>query len=432
MSERVLYFDCFSGIAGDMTLGALVDLGVDVDLLSAALEGLQLPNWSIKADIERRMGLRGVNVQVFVNGQKEGFAGSDEAVVDHGHGHTGAHADESSSHDADDHDHTHHRHYSDIVRIIERAELPEAVKERALSCFQVVAEAEAQVHGVDIGDVHFHEVGAVDSIVDIVGVAWCLWSLNIDRIESAPLPLGRGFIRCAHGRIPLPAPATLLITRGLEVVDAGLERELVTPTGAAFIKAWAHRVGPIPSMRVDAVGFGFGDAEFPDRPNALRLILGTVEDRGADCVLIETNLDDTNPEFLGALMTQLLDEGALDVWFTPIHMKKNRPAILLSALVEASEQTRIENMIFAESTAIGLRRTMVDRRCLDRDFENVPTPWGDVRMKVAYQDGVLVNASPEFDDCAQLAQTSGIPVKSIYQYAISAYLMDGEDDDESV
>ncbi|MBV70154.1 MAG: TIGR00299 family protein [Myxococcales bacterium] len=435
MTERILYFDCFSGIAGDMTLGALIDLGVDQDQLIAALKSLDLPDWSLSASVERRQGLRGINVEIWVGDQKEGPAGiinSGSDFSDHGHGHDSAHHAASNGHNPDDHTHGNHRHYRDIVDIIAKSGLPESVKKMAVAAFDVVAEAEADVHGVSIDDVHFHEVGAVDSIVDIVGVAWCLWSLKIDRIESAPLPLGRGFITCAHGRIPLPAPATLLITKGLPVVDAGLDRELVTPTGAAFIKAWGTRVGPFPTMRVSKIGWGFGDAEFPDRPNALRLVLGDVEESTQSSALLETNVDDMTPELLGHLMDELLNQGALDVWFTPIQMKKNRPGIKVSVLIEARHRGAIENTIFAQSSAIGLRYSSVDRRCLDREMETVETPWGDVQIKVAYREGVMCNVAPEFDDCRAIANASGIPIKVIYQHAITAFLNPDEDGDGSI
>ena len=435
MTERILYFDCFSGIAGDMTLGALIDLGVDQDQLIAALKSLDLPDWSLSASVERRQGLRGINVEIWVGDQKEGPAGiinSGSDFSDHGHGHDSAHHTESNGHNPGDHTHENHRHYRDIIDIIAKSGLPESVKQMAIAAFDVVAEAEADVHGVPVDDVHFHEVGAVDSIVDIVGVAWCLWSLKIDRIESAPLPLGRGFIKCAHGRIPLPAPATLLITKGLPVVDAGLDRELVTPTGAAFIKAWGTRVGPFPTMRVSKIGWGFGDAEFPDRPNALRLVLGDVEESTQSSVLLETNVDDMTPELLGHLMDELLNQGALDVWFTPIQMKKNRPGIKVSVLIETRHRGAIENTIFAQSSAIGLRYSSVDRRCLDREMETVETPWGDVQIKVAYREGVMCNVAPEFDDCRAIANASGIPIKVIYQHAITAFLNPDEDGDGSI
>jgi len=435
MTERILYFDCFSGIAGDMTLGALLDLGADRADLEKALRTLPLSDWSLEVDVERRGGLRGLNVQVWISGQKEGPAVSDhgtEAGSDHAHGHAGAHHEGDGHHDPQEHHHGEHRHYADIVAIIEGGNLPAPVVKSALAAFRILAEAEAHVHGVSLEDVHFHEVGAVDSIIDIVGVSWCIWNLGVTRVECAPIPLGRGFIKCAHGRVPLPAPATLEITRGLEVIDAGLDRELVTPTGAAFIKAWAQAVGPIPAMRVDRVGWGFGDAEFPDRPNALRLILGERKAAEESMFVLETNIDDTTPELAGYLLERLLESGANDAWIVPIYMKKNRPSFTVCALVKAGKRVPLENVILTESSAIGVRHFPVERTCLERVSVQVETPWGPVSVKTGLRAGQVVNVAPEFEECAALSRSTGIPLKSIYQHAITAYLSDDGVDDGSL
>jgi len=432
MAEKILYFDCFSGIAGDMTLGALIDLGVDQVELNAALAKLPVDDWSLDVQVDRRRGLRGVDVKVWVGSEKEGPAVTDDSSdsgPDHAHGHSGAHPGGNGEHDPADHTHDGHRHYADIVAIIKAGELPSAVEERALQAFETLARAEAKVHGVDIADVHFHEVGAVDSIIDIVGVAWCIWALGVDRIESAPLPMGRGFMRCAHGRIPLPAPATLEIVKGLEIVDAGLERELVTPTGAAFIKAWAQDIGPLPDFRILGVGWGHGDAEFPDRPNALRLILGERPMATETCEMIETNLDDTTPEVAGFLMERLLEAGALDAWITPIHMKKNRPGFTVCALVDAGRRRVVEDVFLTESSAIGVRRYGVDRTRLIRESVTVETPWGPIAVKTALREGQVVNVAPEFSDCAEVARATGIPLKTVFQHAIAGYYADEEDDE---
>ncbi len=406
MTERVLYFDCFSGVAGDMTLGALIDLGLDVDKLNAALAGLGLEGWSLDVSVSRKMGLRAVQVHVTINGEIEGPAATAPNEVAAGHSH---HADHG------------HRSYREIVRIIEGASFPEAVEARALQAFEVLADAEARAHGIPIEDVHFHEVGAIDSIVDICGVAFGLHALGIDRIESAPLPLGRGFINTAHGRIPLPAPATLEVVKGLPVVDSGLERELVTPTGAAFLKAWGAHFGAIPNFTVDAVGHGAGNADFPDRPNILRLIMGTRDVQQQAFELLETNLDDLTPELAGYLMESLFDAGALDVWITPIQMKKNRPGFMVSALVDCAQKGKIESVLLAESSALGIRHRPVDRTTLKRGTTEVETPWGPVPVKVAERDGCIINIAPEFEPCAALARQTGVPLKIIFQHAVSAY-----------
>ena len=434
MTERVLYFDCFSGIAGDMTLGALIDLGVDIDEMRAALETLPVTGWTLDASVGRCMGLRGIDVQIQVNGEVEGpaISGDGETIgPDHGHGHGGAnHGD--GDHDEGSHSHEAHRHYREIVEIIQGGSLPPAVVERALAAFEAIAAAEAQVHGVAVDEVHFHEVGAVDSIIDICGVAWGLHALGVDRVESAPLPMGRGFIRCAHGRIPLPAPATLEILRGLEIVDSGLERELVTPTGAAFIKAWGSRVGAMPNLKVDAVGWGLGDARFPDRPNMLRLVLGTQESGAQNCEVLETNIDDMSPELAGYLLERLFDAGALDAWFVPVQMKKNRPGVTVSVLVETGGRRAVEDVLLAESSAIGLRRYAVDRTVLERTQQWVDTPWGPVSLKVALREGHIMNVAPEYEACAEIARTTGVPLKVIYQHAIAAYYDEDEDGDGSI
>ncbi len=430
MGTRVLYFDCFSGIAGDMTLGALIDLGVDVDALRAALETLPVEGWTLETSIARKSGLRGVDVQITIGGQVEGPAGLDEDGVvgpDHGHGHSEI-DDHSGEHNPNDHTHDGHRHYRDIVEIIRGGNLSAPVVERALAAFEELARAEARVHGVTVDDVHFHEVGAVDSIIDICGVAWCLDALGVEVIESAPLPMGRGFMRCAHGRIPLPAPATLEITRGLKIVDSGLERELVTPTGAAFIKAWGSRVGPMPSMTVEGVGWGAGDAEFPDRPNMLRLVLGVREVVAPACEVIEANIDDMTAEIAGYLLECLFSAGALDAWFTPIQMKKNRPGMTVSVLSEVSVRQRIEDVLLTESSAIGVRRRPVERSTLEREVVSVDTPWGPVAVKVASHEGQIVNVAPEYEACAEVARTTGVPLKVVFQHAVAAYYDDEEPD----
>ncbi len=431
MSERVLYFDCFSGIAGDMTLGALIDLGLDVNELKSALESLPIDGWTLDASVGRQMGLRGVDVQIRVNGEVEGPAvpgDSDEVGPDHGHGHHGViHEDEH--HDPESHSHQGHRHYAEIAEIIRGGDLPAAVVDRALSAFEVIAKAEARVHGVSIEDVHFHEVGAVDSIIDICGVAWGLNALGVDRVESAPLPMGRGFIRCAHGRVPLPAPATLEILRDIEIVDSGLDRELVTPTGAAFIKAWGTRVGPMPNLKIESVGWGMGDARFPDRPNMLRLVMGVRASASPSCEVVETNVDDMSPEVAGYLLERLFDAGALDAWFVPVQMKKNRPGVTVSALVESNRRRTIEDVLLTESSAIGVRHYAVDRTTLEREQVWTETPWGPVPLKAASREGQIVNIAPEYEACAEIARATGVPLKTIFQYAIAGYYDLNEADD---
>ncbi|MCA9537304.1 MAG: nickel pincer cofactor biosynthesis protein LarC [Myxococcales bacterium] len=434
---RLAYFDCFSGLAGDMALGALIDLGLDVDTLRAALRTLPLEGWTLDCAETRKMGLRAVDVKIRVGGRTEGpavpanpsetephdHAHHEHDHHHHGHGHDDAHAHgPPADHDPHDHHHHAHFHYADIVRILEGGHLPAPVVRRACAAFDALAEAEGRVHGVPKEAVHFHEVGAVDSILDIAGVTFGLWKLGIDRIESAPPPIGRGFIRCAHGRMPLPAPATLELLRGMPIEPCALRRELVTPTGAAFIRAWAERVGDFPEMVVEGVGWGAGDADFDDRPNLLRVVLGRAEPAETACTVIEANLDDLNPELAGHLLDRLLHAGALDAWFVPVHMKKNRPGIIVGALADRGHAAAVEELLLAESSAIGLRRFPVTRHKLDRSVHEVGTPFGNVLIKIAYRGDQIVNIAPEYEACAAVARTAGVPLKTVYQHAIAAWL----------
>lgn len=394
--SRVLYFDCFSGVAGDMTLGALIDLGLDPERLTAALRTLDLGEWRLDVRRVKKSSLAGVKVDVWV-----GDALADAAPpIDPHHG----------------------RHYTELRDLIGASALPRPVIERALQALLALAQAEARVHGTTLEGVHFHEVGAVDSLVDLVGSAYGLWALGIDAVESAPLPIGRGFVKTAHGRLPLPAPATAHLLEGLPITPCPIDKELVTPTGAAMIKAWARRVGPLPEVRVEGIGWGAGTLDLPDRPNLLRLILGETADAPSDCAVIETNVDDMTPELAGYLIDGLFAAGALDAWFTPIVMKKNRPGIMIGSLAPLDAQAGIEALLLTESTAIGLRSHRVARTVLPRRQETVMTPFGPVQLKVAGVGEGPANVAPEYESCRQLARASGMPLKVIYQHAIAAWI----------
>lgn len=309
------------------------------------------------------------------------------------------------------------------MRILSGGDLPAPVVTRALQAFEIIAQAEAKVHGVPVEQVHFHEVAAADSVVDIAGVAYGLWALGIDRLISAPPPISRGFVKCAHGRMPLPAPATAEILRGLPIVPCPVQKELVTPTGAAFVKAWADAVGDFPEMVVDAVGYGAGDLDLPDRPNLLRAVLGHTP-AGSDerCVVIESNLDDLNPEIAGWLIDRLIGAGALDAWAVPLHMKKGRPGLMVGALAAPGHAGVIEALLLAESSAIGLRRYPVGRHKAPRRSVTVQTPFGPVSVKLAERGGEVLNVAPEHADCARVAQAAGVPLQRVYQHAIAAFL----------
>lgn len=450
MTRRIAYFDCFSGLAGDMTLGALIDLGLDPETLRAALRTLPVEGWTLETEVRHKMGIRGVGLHIEVGGESEGPAqphapaghrhdhghdhhhdhghdhdhphdhGHHHGPTHHGHGHDDLDPAHAHDHDHGGHRHDHHYHYADIVRILKGGDLPAPVVERALSAFDTIAVAEARVHGVDKEAVHFHEVGAVDSILDIAGVAFGLWSLGIDRVESAPPPMGRGFVRCAHGPMPLPAPATLQILQGVPIAPCALERELVTPTGAAFVAAWAERVGGFPEMVVEGVGWGAGNADFPDRPNLLRVVIGRSEPEEARCTVVESNLDDCTPELAGHLLERLFEAGALDAWFAPIHMKKNRPGFTVGAIADTGRAAAIEEVLLAESTAIGLRRFPVTRLKLDRRHRTVQTAFGPVAVKIAHRGETVLNIAPEFEACRRLARAAGVPLKVVYQHAVAA------------
>ncbi len=375
---KLLYLDLSSGISGDMTLGALVDLGVPVELLEATVWKVVPKQVSIST---KRVSVHGISALRLSVSLAEGARPQP-------------------------------RNYQAIVTLIEEAGLEAEVKTLSLAIFEALAVAEAKIHGTTVNDVHFHEVGAWDSIADVVGVAAGLHHLGVGRVESSPVPLGTGFVETRHGTMPVPAPATLEILRDLPVRGTGVEAELTTPTGAAILKAGASGFGPLPRMTVDAVGWGAGHRELPDRPNLVRAVLGVARDGDSGEWLLETNVDDSTPEVLGHVQGLLLDRGALDVWMTPIYMKKNRPGVQLSVLCREGDKEALKRLIFVETSAIGLRERTVSRTRLSRRIETVPTSLGEVRVKTARLDGELVNVAPEFEDVRKLAAAAGMPVKS--------------------
>jgi uncharacterized protein (TIGR00299 family) protein len=384
-SNVIAYLDCYSGISGDMTLGALVDAGLEIDDLRAALASLPVAGYRLQAEPVVSKGISGTRVTVELDAGEQP-----------------------------------HRHLSDVEAIIDGSRLSENVKARAKAVFKRLAEAEAHVHGEPVERVHFHEVGAVDAIVDVVGAVWGFDHLGIERAFVSPLPTGSGKVRSAHGPIPVPAPATLEIARraGAPLVPSTAETELVTPTGAAL----AAELGEFrqPPMTVERVGYGFGRKELP-WANALRLWVGQpVGASGSDQVsLLETNLDDMSPELIGAAMERLFAAGALDVFFTPIHMKKNRPATMLSAIVPIEREAELAALILRETSTLGVR---VDRRWrykADRWSGTADTPWGPVRVKIKSLDGALT-AAPEYEDCIRIAREQNVPIADVYAAARQA------------
>jgi uncharacterized protein (TIGR00299 family) protein len=380
---NILYCDCFAGMAGDMTVAAFIDLGVPLTVIEEGLAGLRLPPGSYRLDVSQvsRHGITATHFQV-------------DAPHEH-----------------------HHRHYADIVAILTESSLKERVRELAERIFRRLAQAEAKVHGVEMDHVHFHEVGAVDSIVDIVAVAICLDHLDIGEIHAAPLPWGSGFVQTAHGLLPVPAPATAELLTGIPVHGECGAGERVTPTGAAILAALATGFGTMPAMRIAAVGNGAGTKDFPDLPNILRLVLGNRNGHGChdDVVVIETNIDDMNPEIFGYLMERLQEAGALDVAFTHLQMKKNRPGVKLTVLSPPGRVEKLADMILTESTAIGVRFYPAQRRTLTRTAELRQTSLGMITVKVVTDGGGLHRVVPEFEECRRLARESGRPLLDIYR-----------------
>jgi uncharacterized protein (TIGR00299 family) protein len=379
---KIAYLDCFSGIAGDMLLGALLDAGLPEETLRRDLARLGVPGYELDISQVQRHGLRATHLQVRMT----------EAPTA--------------------------RHLPDILGLIEDSDLDAAVKERAAAVFHRLAVAEGKVHGTPPDSVHFHEVGAVDAIVDVVGAAAGLAALGIERLACSPLPLGRGWVQSAHGRLPVPAPATAELVRGIPTWAGDAEAELVTPTGAALVTTLADEFGAMPPMTVSAVGYGAGTREL-DSPNVLRLFIGEgAAQVGRDRVaVLETNIDDMNPEIFDHVMERLLSAGALDVFLTPIAMKKNRPATLLTVLAEPAGREALLEIIFRETTTLGVRCAEMERRCLARESIEVETPWGAVGVKLGRLGDEVVTVAPEYEDCRRVAREHHVPLRLVYEHA---------------
>jgi len=386
----MMYVDAFAGASGDMLLGALLDAGLSADALRACLARLPLEGYSLEVRKENRLGLAATRAEVRVTGHS-----------------------------------AHHRRVADIEKGIAAAGLPGRAGEWAVAVFRRLAEAEAKVHGSSLEEVHFHEVGAVDSIVDIAGACAGLALLDVYRVEASPLPLGSGYVDMAHGRLPVPAPAVVELVRGVPTAACDEPGELTTPTGAAILVTLAERFGPMPAMVVEAVGYGAGMRQGPRLPNVVRVVLGRSCAAGAgetDTVwLLEANLDDATGEMLGAASQALLAAGALDVWLVPVTMKKGRPGVVLACLADDARHGAIEEAIFRQTTTFGVRRTRVERAKLDRRHEQVATLFGSVRIKVGRRAGQVVTAMPEYEDCLRLAQDRGVAFREVYDAARAAW-----------
>ena len=386
---KTAYFDCFSGISGDMVLGALVDAGVELERLDAELRRLPLTGWKLSVEKVRRGAVAATKVNVETE------------------------------------EHHHHRSLSTILKLIDSAELAPRVAARARKIFERLGQAEAKVHGIPIEKVHFHEVGAVDAIIDIVGAAIGFDLLGFEEFSTSPLNLGGGRVETAHGTLPVPAPATAELVRGLACYSSGIERELVTPTGAAIVSTLASASGPIPMMTVEAVGIGAGSANLTEQPNVLRLFAGERAGRGKGAeetvAVIEANLDDMNPQLYGYFVERALETGALDVFSTPAQMKKNRPGQLVTVLARPENAERLIGLLFEETTTIGVRVSEASRRCLEREWVTVETEFGPVRIKLARESGRLLNATPEYEDCRRIAAERGVPLKQVIAEALHSF-----------
>jgi len=394
---KTIYFDCFAGAAGDMILGALIDAGVPFEAVQRALGSLAVDGYAIAADRVVKGGITAVKFRV----RELAAAGADPAAPAHKH-----------------------YHLKHIRAAIERSALSEAGKARASSMFTRLAEAEAAIHGMSVDQVHLHEVGAIDSIIDIVGAVFALEYLEADRIVVSPMNVGGGMVRSAHGVFPVPAPATLKILGSAPVYSSGVQAELLTPTGALVLTEYAAAFGPVPAMRIDRIGYGAGDRDLPETPNVLRVLVGQATDAApvTQVTIIACEIDDMNPQIFGALMDQLYAAGALEVFYAPVQMKKNRPGTLMTVVARPADRQRLTDLMFRETTSIGVRYHDMARECLDRETVPVTTPWGEVRVKIARRGAAVLNAQPEFEDVAAIAAAHDVPIKDVHAQAQRAWL----------
>ncbi|HJX91201.1 MAG TPA: nickel pincer cofactor biosynthesis protein LarC [Pyrinomonadaceae bacterium] len=391
---KTLYFDCFAGASGDMILGALVAAGVDPDRLRAQLSLLGVEGFSVSFETVNKSGLS-----------------ANYARVETAHEHK-------------------HRHLSDIRKIIDDSQLSDDVKQRSIAIFTRLAEAEARVHNEPIEHVHFHEVGALDAIVDVVGAAICFEMLAIERFVCSPIHVGSGTVEMAHGRFPVPPPAVAELLKGVPFYSTDLKGELLTPTGAAIITTVCKDFGPIPQLRLEGTGYGAGTRDYENFPNVLRVMIGESDasDQTEQTLwMLETNVDDVSPQIIGHVMDRAFTLGARDCYFTPIQMKKNRPGVLLSILCDPEKKTAMTDLLFMETTTIGVRSYQVNRRALDRQIVRVETFYGPIDVKVARLNGRVVNAMPEFDQCRQAAERKGVALREVEDAARLAFRMSGQE-----
>jgi uncharacterized protein (TIGR00299 family) protein len=386
---RIAYFDCFSGASGDMILGACVAAGASAEALREGLAALRLDGYTLRVEAVRKQGFGATQVCVELN-----------APVAQPH-----------------------RQLADIQRIIESSGLADETQSRSLAVFRRLAEAEAEAHGVPVEQIHFHEVGAVDAIVDVVGACIALDLLGVEEVRCSPIPPGSGTVECAHGAMPVPAPGTAALLRGVPIAACDEPGELTTPTGAAILTTLAAQYGPLPSMTVEAVGYGAGQRDGVTRPNLLRLFVGptgTVHETD-EVVVLEANLDDSTPESMGYVLEKAFEAGALDAFFTPIYMKKNRPAVQITVLAESAQVAAIEAILFAETTTFGVRRHRTARTKLTRTLVLVETAYGPVNVKIGRHGDRIVTVAPEFEDCRAAAARAAVPLRTVMDAAVRAF-----------
>jgi pyridinium-3,5-bisthiocarboxylic acid mononucleotide nickel chelatase len=429
---RIAYLDCFSGISGDMFLGALLDAGVPAQLFEDTVEAL---NVGARLEISKvdRSGISATKLDVLVNGEKE--LPREIFWEQQSHKHDGEHSHADHHHHSHEHEHHHGRGLKEITEIISAAKISATAKQTAIKIFDALGAAESKIHNVDTESTHFHEVGAVDAMVDIVCSAVGAEALGVDEWVCSPLNVGGGTVECAHGRFPVPAPATVELLRNTPVYSSGLEVELVTPTGAAIVKTLANRFSSFPQMSIEKVGYGAGTRDIQHHANVLRLTIGEsqTESLGRDVVtVLEANLDDLNPQVFGYVMDRLFEEGALDAFVIPVQMKKNRPGMLLTVLCAPEQAAKLMDLIFAETTTLGIRHREENRRVLHRKLVHVSTQWGNVRIKIASRNGTIANYAPEYEDCRRIAAENHIPLKSVMQEAIQRFVQGSSVDEKQI
>jgi hypothetical protein len=425
--SKTLYIDCFSGIAGDMFLGACLDLGLPFEALREALGSLAIDHGTIKSERVLRAGVSATKFTLVEPALDERQPTSIHAAADHVRAAERHHPVHAHGHGHDHHTHDsaggHHR-LEDIERYIDRSALSAAARARATGLFRRLAEAEATIHQMPIDRVHLHEVGALDSIVDIVGSVYAMEWLGADRVVASAVNVGSGTVRCAHGVLPVPAPATAALLKDVPIYARGVRTELTTPTGALLVTEFAGSYGPLPEMRVNRIGYGAGDKDFPDHPNVVRLLAGEPVTNPAleTIVSIECEIDDMNPQLFGPLMDRLYGAGALDVYYAAVQMKKNRPGTLVTVIAPPDRRDALAGILFTDTTTIGVRHREMLRERLERTIRTIDTPVGPIRFKIASRDGLIVNASPEFDDCVKAASERGLSIKEVQARAVKAWI----------